>query len=270
MEQVVSMLPLTGQAAAFRRDGVIVLRGVFAPWVETLRAGIDRLMADPSPLERSYQPWDQPLSFRICATGGGFPNSVILSRTPPWAGSRVNCWARMRCVFFTIMCWSRNRAPRSSPPGIRMVPITAPVARRPSVSGFRWTPCPPRTRWNAWPVPINGGVTTGPCALMARRSMRSMTARPCPISIRAGGILHPELGHGTGGRRGVRFRHRPWRGGDGGSDPPAARLLRALVGDDAVFVSRGGKGSPPFAHLALQDGDPLAGADFPLLYTEPT
>jgi ectoine hydroxylase-related dioxygenase (phytanoyl-CoA dioxygenase family) len=38
------------------------------------------------------------------------------------------------------------------------------------------------------------------------------------------------------------------------------------VGDDAVFVDRQGNGSPPFRHLALRDGEPLDGPDFPLVY----
>lgn len=38
------------------------------------------------------------------------------------------------------------------------------------------------------------------------------------------------------------------------------------VGDDAVFADRKGKGSPPFKHLALKDGDKLDGPDFPVAY----
>ena len=38
----------------FDKDGVIVLRGAFANWVEQLGKGIQQLMANPSPNERSY------------------------------------------------------------------------------------------------------------------------------------------------------------------------------------------------------------------------
>ena len=38
------------------------------------------------------------------------------------------------------------------------------------------------------------------------------------------------------------------------------------VGDDAVFVDRKGRGSPPFKHLALKTGTPLQGADFPVAF----
>lgn len=39
----------------FREKGVTVLRGVFADWVETLRAGVDANMRDPDPNARIYR-----------------------------------------------------------------------------------------------------------------------------------------------------------------------------------------------------------------------
>lgn len=42
----------------FRRDGVVVLRGVFADWIETLRAGVERNMAEPGPYTKEYSAGD--------------------------------------------------------------------------------------------------------------------------------------------------------------------------------------------------------------------
>ena len=50
-------------AASFQKDGVVVLRQVFGPWMEPLRAGIEALMADPSPLERTVKPKDGSAPF---------------------------------------------------------------------------------------------------------------------------------------------------------------------------------------------------------------
>src|ERR1700742_816431 len=36
-------------AAAYARDGVVVVRGAFRDWVETLRAGFERNLATPGP-----------------------------------------------------------------------------------------------------------------------------------------------------------------------------------------------------------------------------
>ena len=39
-----------------------------------------------------------------------------------------------------------------------------------------------------------------------------------------------------------------------------------IVGDDAFFVDRQGKGSPPFENVKLQTGDELIGKEFPVIY----
>ena len=39
-----------------------------------------------------------------------------------------------------------------------------------------------------------------------------------------------------------------------------------IVGEDAFFVDRGGKGSPPFENIKLQTGDKLIGDEFPVIY----
>ena len=38
----------------FKRDGVVLLEGVFDDWIETLRAGVDTNMADHGPFGRDY------------------------------------------------------------------------------------------------------------------------------------------------------------------------------------------------------------------------
>lgn len=40
--------------AAFQEDGVVVLRGLFTDWIEPLREGTARNMAEPSPMHRNY------------------------------------------------------------------------------------------------------------------------------------------------------------------------------------------------------------------------
>ncbi len=43
------------QVAAFQRDGVVVLRGVFAShWLDKLAQGIERNLAEPGPMATLY------------------------------------------------------------------------------------------------------------------------------------------------------------------------------------------------------------------------
>ena len=39
---------------AYRRDGVVLLEGVFGDWIDRLRAGVERNMVDPGPWGREY------------------------------------------------------------------------------------------------------------------------------------------------------------------------------------------------------------------------
>ena len=41
---------------SFRLDGAVLLKGYFRDWVEPLRAGIERNLAEPGPYQRVYTP----------------------------------------------------------------------------------------------------------------------------------------------------------------------------------------------------------------------
>ena len=52
------MAPDREQVEAFARDGVLLLRGVFVDWIETLRRGVDINMREPGPWGREYLDMD--------------------------------------------------------------------------------------------------------------------------------------------------------------------------------------------------------------------
>jgi ectoine hydroxylase-related dioxygenase (phytanoyl-CoA dioxygenase family) len=47
----------------FQRDGVVILRGLFVDWIESLRQGVERNMADPGPYTKGYTPDGGPGRF---------------------------------------------------------------------------------------------------------------------------------------------------------------------------------------------------------------
>jgi hypothetical protein len=47
----------------FQQDGCAVIRGIFAPWIDGLKAGIEENMASPSFRERTYVPDDGSARF---------------------------------------------------------------------------------------------------------------------------------------------------------------------------------------------------------------
>ena len=68
----------------------------------------------------------------------------------------------------------------------------------------------------------------------------------------------------------VAFDFRTVHGASANTSLQRRRVFSARwLGDNARFVDRGGKGSPPFAHLTLQNGDALTGSEFPIVYRLP-
>ena len=47
------------QIEEFRRDGVVLLKGFFSDWIDSLRRGVDKNMRDPGPWGRDYLDDDQ-------------------------------------------------------------------------------------------------------------------------------------------------------------------------------------------------------------------
>lgn len=88
MSAVVSARLSDQQIRKFRREGAVVLRGLFGEWVEPLRQGVDRNIADPGPYTRGYTPEGSPAeSSATTATGGVFRNTGHSSTIHPPARS---------------------------------------------------------------------------------------------------------------------------------------------------------------------------------------
>ena len=51
------------QIEFFSKNGAIFLKGYFTDWIEVLKSGIEKLIDNPSPRERSYKPKDGTAPF---------------------------------------------------------------------------------------------------------------------------------------------------------------------------------------------------------------
>ena len=59
----------------FSKNGAIFLKGYFTDWIEVLKSGIEKLINNPSPRERSYTPKDGTAPFfKIYVIGREFQN----------------------------------------------------------------------------------------------------------------------------------------------------------------------------------------------------
>ncbi|MBO1324512.1 phytanoyl-CoA dioxygenase family protein [Acetobacter sp. TBRC 12305] len=268
MTQMVSAIPGFEQVESFQRDGAVVLRGAFAPWVEILRAGIDRLMADPSPLERSYQPegsapffqdlcnWQRIPEFRDFVERSGvggiaaalmrarevrFFHDHVLVKEP--GSSVVTPWHQDRPYYCA-------RGPQTVSFWIPLDPVPASCALECVAGSHKWGMDHKPMRFDGTPLYADDDSTPMPDIDANRDAYRILGWDMAP-----GDAVAFDFGtvHGAAATVGAINRRRVF----------SARL----VGEGATFADRNGKGSPPLAHLTLHDGDPLVGEDFPVLYS---
>ncbi|HUY84334.1 MAG TPA: phytanoyl-CoA dioxygenase family protein [Steroidobacteraceae bacterium] len=254
---------------AFQRDGVAVLRGVFRDWVDALARGVERVLRDPSPLERSYQSEDGSSPFfqdycnwrriadfrafvfespaaRVAARlmrsreARFFHDHVLVKR--PGTGS-VTPWhqdAPYYCVrgTQTVSFW----AP--------LDPVTRSISLECVAGSHRWSERGFRPkRFDGTPLYAEGDFDEVP----------DIDAERERLSIRGWDMQPGDA---------IAFDFRTVHGAPANRTHTMRRVFSVRwVGEDARFARRAGPTSPPFPHLRLADGDPLDVADFPLVYS---
>ncbi|MBB2206066.1 phytanoyl-CoA dioxygenase family protein [Gluconacetobacter takamatsuzukensis] len=262
------LTPLSAsQIAAFRRYGAVLLRGAFAPWVDTLRAGIDRLMADPSPLERSYKPEGSAPFFQDLCNWQRIPEFRTFVERSDIGLLAAQLMGAHQVRFFhdhvlvkepgtsLVTPWHQDlpyycaRGPQTVSFWIPLDPVPAANALECVAGSHKWGRDHKPMRFDGTPLYADDDSKPMPDIDANRENYRILAWDMAP-----GDAVAFDFGtiHGAAATIGAIDRRRVF----------SARL----VGDDARFADRGGKGSPPFSHLALQDGDPLIGDDFPVLH----
>ena len=254
--------------AEFARDGVVVLRGVFRDWVDSLAAGVAELMASPSPLERSVRPadgsapffqdfcnWQRIAAFRafvfespaarIAARLMRSPSARlfhdhVLVKQP--GNSTVTPWHQDQPYY----CVSGEQSVSFWTP---LDPVEREISLECIAGSHRWSTAGFKpTRFDGTPLYASGEFDEVP----------DIESKRGELPIRSW-----EMAPGDAVAFDFRTLH--------GAPPNASRVVRRVfssrwVGADARFVRRGARGSPPFPHLTLADGDPFDAPEFPEIY----
>ncbi|HVW68030.1 MAG TPA: phytanoyl-CoA dioxygenase family protein [Steroidobacteraceae bacterium] len=254
--------------AEFDRDGVVVLRGVFVDWVERLAEGVAQVMRDPSPLERTYLPEDggAPFFQDYCnwARIPAFRSFIFDSGAAQIAARLMQSNAAR---FFhdhvlvkypgnsTVTPWHHDQ-PYYCVAGKRTVSFWAPLD------------------------PVSREVTLECVAGSHRWTSRGYRPKRFDGSSLYANDDFEEMPDIEGRRAGLPIRAWEMQPGDAvafdfltvhGAPANRSTLTRRVfssrwVGADARFVSRGARGSPPFPHLTLRDGDPFDAPECPVVY----
>lgn len=251
----------------FQNDGVLLLRGVFRDWVEPLRAGVAANMASPSPFERTVKPadgsawffqdycnWQRIAEFRAFvmeSPAARLAAQLMRSRTARFFHEHVLVKLPGTSV---VTPWHHDQ-PYYCTEGSQTVsfwtpldPVGRDIAMECVAGSHRWGREFRPTRFDGTPL----------YAKDAFESMPDIDAQREHLTILAWDMEPGDA---------IAFSFRTVHGAPANRSATPRRVFSSRwVGDDAVFVDRGGRTSPPFPGLQLSHGQPLDAPEFPVVY----
>ncbi|MEZ5776265.1 MAG: phytanoyl-CoA dioxygenase family protein [Hyphomicrobiaceae bacterium] len=261
-------LPSDADTRRFAENGVILLKGVFTDWVEPLRAGIEALMRSPSRYERSYTPKDGTARFfqDLCNWQRIPEFHDFVMRSPAGAiAARLMGSATGR--FFHDHVLVKEPGTSIVTPWHQDQPYYCHDGRQSVSFWIPLDPVPRETTLECVPGSHRWGVDHRPKRFDGSDLYAGDTAKELP-DIEAERDRYGILGWAMQPGDAVAFNFRTVHGAPANTGQASRRRVFSarFVGDDAVFVDRKGKGSPPLEHLTLRTGEPLDGPDFPVVY----
>jgi ectoine hydroxylase-related dioxygenase (phytanoyl-CoA dioxygenase family) len=264
MESPTATLPSQDDVDRYAADGVIMLPGLFADWVERLRRGVAQLMLDSSPLEpkdgsaRFFQDlcnWQRIPEFRAFVFESGAAAAaarLMRSRTARFFHDHVLVKEPGTSI---VTPWHQD-SPYYCVGGQQSVSFWIPL-----------DPVPRETSLDCIAGSHLWGVSHKPKRFDGTDLYSDDHTKEMP-DIDAHRDDYRIVGWAMQPGDAVAFDFRTVHGAAANLGQAMRRRVFSArwVGDDAVFVDRKGKGSPPFRHLTLQDGGPLDAPDFPVAF----
>lgn len=250
----------------FHTDGVVVLRGLFADWMERLREGVTQNMAAPSPLSRKYTKDGAEFFSDYCNWAQNPAFSAFVHESPAGEVARQLMGSRTARIFHEHLLvkapgadiptpWHHD-APYYCVDAQQTVSLWLPLDAVPreicleSVAGS-----------HAWgklfrPRRFDGTAYAG----------KSEELEEVP-DISANRDDYQIMGWDLEPGDCIAFDFRTIHGAPGNRTAGGRRAFSTRwFGEDAVYADRGGPTSPPFPHLAnLKTGDPLPIDEFPVI-----
>lgn len=255
------------QVEAFQTNGAVVLRGVFAPWVEGARKAIEDNKADPSWRERTYRPDDGSAPFfQDYCVWSRFPGYTALVADSPMPALAARLMRSRIARIFHDHILVKEPGNSVVTPWHQDQPYYL-VEGQQSVSF--WVPLDPVPRERT--IEYVGGSHRWGKAFKPKRFdgtdlFEGDTSETVP-DIDAERANLDILGWDMEPGDAVAFSFRTLHGAPANASSARRRVISVRwVGDDAVFARRSGTTSPAFPELQFEDGAPFAGDEFPVLF----
>ena len=257
--------------AAFRRDGVACLRGAFTDWVEPLRAGFARNLADPEayafPVESTW-PGEPGRFFDSYCNWQRIPEYADFVERSPAAAMAGQFMESGIAQFFHEHVFLKEPGTQAATPWHQDLPYYC-VDGRQSVSIYVALD----TIDAAWAVRFVAGSHLWPRLCYpkvfldgADFNTEDQGLAPMP-DIEADPETYPTLGWDLAPGDAVLFN---FRTAHGSSAVEVGARRRAFVtrwlGDDMTYCERPGEISPPYQNHGMKHGDRLREDWFPILW----
>ena len=256
---------LNNQIKTYKEEGAIFFKGVFIDWVETLETGIEKLIKNPSPRERSYLPEDGTAKFfqDLCNWNriDEFKDFIFNSDIGKISSALMT--SEFTRFFHDHVLVKEPGTSKATPwhsdspyyfvKGQQNVSFWAPLdyvreaSLRLVAGSHKWPKQVIPTRW------------------LSEESFYANPDNyiPVPDPDKEGmQVLEFEMEPGDA----VAFHYRCLHGARGNHSELRRRAFSLrLLGDDACFTERPGRTSPPFEGHEMKEGDRLRKDWFPIL-----
>jgi ectoine hydroxylase-related dioxygenase (phytanoyl-CoA dioxygenase family) len=255
------------QIDAFQRDGVILIKGLFADHVDTLRAGVDRNMADPGPYaSENLKSGEKGRFFDDYCNWNRIPEFETVIRDSPAAEVAADLMQSQTTQLFHDHVLVKEPGTSKPTPWHTDGPYYF-VQGQQTVSF--WSPLDPVTQASLrcvagshkWPKPVLPTRWLSETAFYADDD--TYMAVPDPDSE---GMDVREWVMEPGDA--VAFNYQILHGARGNDAATRRRAFSLrLLGDDARYTTRPGPTSPPFPGHDMKQGQRLREDWFPVIWS---
>lgn len=251
---------------AYRRDGVVIIRGLFKDHVETLRAGIARNMAEPGPYAaENLNPGEAGRFFDDYCNWPRISEFEEVIRNSPAAAVAADLMGSQTVQVFHDHVLVKEPGTSKPTPWHQDGPYYF-VEGEQTVSF--WSPLDPVREASLRCV---AGSHKWPKPVLPKRWLSDTSFYPDPDAYMpvpdpdAEGMEIREWEMEPGDA--VAFDYRTLHGARGNNATTRRRAFSLrLVGDDARYVERPGRTSPPYPGHDMQPGQKLREDWFPVIY----
>ena len=252
----------------FSNDGAVLCRGFFLDWLDPLRIGVDKLIQNPSVRERSYVPNDGSAPF--------FQDLVNWNRIPELRDFVF----KSRLGYYAAKLMKSNKSRLFHDHVLVKEPGSSIVTPWHQDKPYY---CVDGNQSVSFWIALDDISKEGCLECIAGSHLSNILHKPKRFN---GNDLYEndnskEVPDINSNRKDYKILSWDIKAGDAiafdfrtlhGASENVNKISRRrvfsarIVGDDAFFVDRKGKGSPPFENIKLKTGQKLTGGEFPVIY----